>query len=57
MGRRSKYPEQFRRNAAKLALDGGRPIRDVARELGINHEILRNWVNQLRRERRDGPAR
>jgi transposase len=28
----------------------------VARELGINHEPLRNWVEQLRRERRDGPA-
>jgi transposase len=28
----------------------------VARELGINHETLRNWVDQLRRERRDGPA-
>jgi transposase len=52
----SKYPEEFRRNAAKLALGGGRSIREVARELGINHETLRNWVDQLRRERRDGPA-
>src|SRR3954462_10776952 len=56
MGRRSKYPEEFRRNAAELALDSSRSIRDVARELGINHETLRNWVDQLRRERRDGPA-
>jgi transposase-like protein len=56
MGRRSKYPEEFRRNAAKLALDGGRSVRDVARELGVNHETLRNWVEQRRKERRDGPA-
>jgi transposase len=56
MGRRSKYPEEFRRNAAKLALEGGRSVREVARELGVNHETLRNWVEQLRRERRDGPA-
>jgi transposase len=56
MGRRSKYPEEFRRNAAKLALDGGRSVRDVAPELGVNHETLRNWVEQLRKERRDGPA-
>ena len=56
MGRRSKYPEEFRRNAAKLALDGGHSIREVARELGVNHETLRNWVEALRRERRDGPA-
>jgi transposase len=52
MGRRSKYPEEFRRNAAKLALDGGRSVPEVARELGVN----RNWVEALRRERRDGPA-
>jgi transposase len=57
MPRRSKYPEEFRRNAAQLVLDGNRPIRDVARELGVNHETLRNWVNAHRRERRDGPAR
>jgi len=56
MPRRSTYPEQFRRNAARLVLDGNRPIRDVARELGVNHETLRNWVNAHRRERRDGPA-
>ena len=56
MGRRSKYPEEVRRNAAKLALDGGRSLREVARELGVNHETLRNWVEALRRERRDGPA-
>jgi transposase-like protein len=49
--------EEFRRNAAKLALDGGRSIRDAARELGINHKTLRNWVYQLRRERRDGRLR
>ena len=56
MPRRSTYPEQFRRNAARLVLDGNRPIRDVARELGVNHETLRNWVNAHRREHRDGPA-
>jgi transposase len=26
----------------------------VARELGVNHEILRSWVEQLRKERREG---
>src|SRR3954453_3051042 len=56
MGRRSKYPEEVRRNAAKLALDGGRSVREVARELGVNHETLRNWVEALRCDRRDGPA-
>ncbi len=29
---------------------------DVARELDVNHETLRNWVAAERRERADGPA-
>ncbi len=56
MGRQSKYPEEFRRKAAALVLDSGRSTRDVGRELGVNHETLRNWVQSLRRERHEGPA-
>ena len=51
MGRVSKYPEEFRRQAASLVLDGGRGVRDVARELDVNHETLRNWVAAMRQER------
>lgn len=56
MGRQSRYPEEFRRTAAALVLDSGRSTRDVGRELGVNHETLRNWVQALRREHQDGPA-
>jgi transposase len=55
MGRRSQYPEEFRRRAALLVLDSHRSIRDVAAELGINHETLRNWVNAAKRDRAGGP--
>ena len=55
-GVEASTPRSFRRNGAKLALDGGRSIRDVVRELGTNPETLRNWVETLRRERRDGSA-
>ena len=51
MGRQSKYPEEFRRQAAMLVVDGQRPAREVARELGVNHETLHNWVDGLKRER------
>jgi transposase len=51
LARQSKHPEGFRRQAAALVLDSGRTIRDVARELGVNHETLRNWVDKLRQER------
>lgn len=51
MPAQSKYPEEFKRQAASLVVDGGRGVRDVARELGVNHETLRNWVAAMRKER------
>lgn len=50
MARPSKYPGEFRQQAAALVLDIGRTIRDVGRELGVNHETLRNWVQKARAE-------
>lgn len=56
MGRVSQYPPEFREQAAALVVDGGRRIREVARELGVNHETLRNWVAKARKDRALGPA-
>jgi transposase len=42
VGRRSKYPEEFRQRAAQLVLDSRRSVPEVAGELGLNHEALRN---------------
>jgi transposase len=36
VGRRSKYPEEFRLRAAQLVLDSRGSIREVAAELGVN---------------------
>jgi transposase len=50
------YPREFREGAIALVRDG-RPVTDVARELGIADSCLRNWLkrDQLdRRERDDG---
>ncbi|MFG1802165.1 transposase [Micromonospora carbonacea] len=44
LGRPSKYTEEFRRDAVDLVHSSGRPISQVARELGMSHETLRNWV-------------
>ncbi|MEV7042715.1 transposase [Amycolatopsis sp. NPDC051061] len=49
MPRSSKYPEQFRKDAVELVRTSQRPLRQVARDLGVNHETLRNW-GQDRRE-------
>jgi transposase len=47
--RPSKYPEQFRRDAVELVRSSGRTLREVGRELGVNHETLRNWVAAAKR--------
>jgi transposase len=55
--RPSKYPEEFRRDAVELVRSSGRTIREVGRELGVNHETLRNWVNAARQAEQIGPGR
>ena len=39
---RRRYDEQFKRDAVTL-LEGGRPVSQLARELGISHWNLRDW--------------
>lgn len=46
LGRPSKYTEEFRRDAVELVRSSGRPINEVARELGMSHQTLRNWVRR-----------
>lgn len=44
MGRPSKYPAEFRREAVRLALVTDESRAAVARRLGVNETTLRNWV-------------
>ena len=57
MPRPSKYPEEFRRDAVELVRSSGRTIREVGRELGVNHETLRNWVNAAKFAEQAGSGR
>jgi len=50
-GRRSRYPKEFRRDAAALVIDQKRTVADVARELGVVAQTLANWVRQERVDR------
>jgi transposase len=39
-----RYSPEFKRDAVALVVSSGRPIKEVARELGISDTTLGNWV-------------
>jgi transposase len=43
---RPAYPPEFRREAVELVRSSGRPIPQIADELGVSPQWLRNWVRQ-----------
>ena len=53
VGRPSKFPPEFRRDAVGMVLDEGRSIADVGRSVGVNPGTLGNWVGLERVERGD----
>jgi transposase len=46
MPRSRKYPEELLDRGVRLALESGRPIAQVARDLGVGSEVLRKRVRQ-----------
>jgi len=44
MARPRKYSPELRERAIRLAIDSGRPIAQVAGDLGMHPETLRVWV-------------
>jgi transposase len=51
---RRKFDTDFREGAVRLVRETGKPIAEVARDLGINAGTLDNWVNADKRRRGDG---
>jgi len=45
-----KYSPEFREQAAKMVVDGQRPIVEVAREHGLSETTLGNWVKKYRQD-------
>ncbi len=47
MGRtRPAYPREFREEAVRLVRESGKSIGQVAKDLGVADQSLRNWVRQ-----------
>ena len=44
MGRPSKYPSEFRREAIELVKTSDRPRVEIAKSLGISDSTLANWM-------------
>ena len=51
---RPPYPPEFRAEAIRLLRASGRSIPQLARELGVSAQTLRNWATQ---SEIDAPAR
>src|SRR3954468_16407194 len=51
-----KFDEDFKAGAVRLVFETGKPIAQVARDLGVNEGTLGNWVAVARQRDGDGGA-
>lgn len=45
---RRTFTPEYKNEVAKMVVEESRAVATVARELGINEQTLRNWVNKYR---------
>ena len=43
---RRKYDPEFKSGAVRIVLETGKPIAQVARDLGVHADALGNWVKK-----------
>ena len=48
MSNRRKYDSEFREGAVRIVMESGKPVAQVARDLGVNEGTLGNWVGKAR---------
>jgi len=47
-----QYDKQFKKQAVKLVLDLGRPVKTVAGELGIYENTLYKWISNYKKHQK-----
>jgi transposase len=55
--RRRLYPDEFKREALGLLASSGRPLSQIATELGISSARLRAWCNRSGESQAGSPRR
>src|SRR5215213_9623179 len=55
--KRCKFDQDFKDGAFDVVLTSGRPVAEIARDLGINEGTLGNWVEKRRRRQTPGALR
>ena len=54
---RRRYTDEFKVEAVRLTRESGRPVAQVARELGISDTVLYRWRNEERQVESQGRTR
>jgi transposase len=57
METRRKFDQDFKEGAVRLVRETGKPIAQIAKDLGIHHGTLGNWVAKDRDARQGGDGR
>lgn len=47
---RRRYDKEFKREAVRLVLENGKPVREVAEHLGIFHGLLYKWIRDYKED-------
>ena len=45
--KRRRFTAEFKAEAVRLVASSGKPVAQIARELGVGEQVLRNWKQQV----------
>jgi transposase len=54
---RNRYSDEYKAEAVRLLNDSGKPVTQIARELGVNANVLHRWAREEREAKAAGKTR